>query len=108
MKFVKVIQDFVRGSKVPGLYVGKKIGDKRLRGEVISFNGYNMVMEIVSLDDKYYDEYLDSGGIYPLFRHQHMHKDLLIWEVQPTSMKRRVSPLLLMWEKGIGWRWSLK
>lgn len=91
----------------PNLFVGKLIGDKHLKGKVVSFDEDNIMMEIVLLNNEYYERYLDLGKTYPLFRHTHWNGDLLLWEVKPEAMKRDVSQILLQWEKDIGWTWDL-
>lgn len=91
----------------PNLFVGKKIGNKFLEGKVISFDENNIQMEILMVNDKYFERYLDAGKTYPLFRHQDWNGDLLLWEVDPASMKRDVSQILLQWESEVGWTWDL-
>jgi hypothetical protein len=91
----------------PNLYIGKLIGDKHLQGKVISFDNENISIEITLLDDEYYERYLDLGKIYPLFQHKHWEGSLLLWEIEPKTMKRHSSQLLLQWEKDSGWSWDL-
>lgn len=91
----------------PDLFIGKEIGNSSLKGKIISFANYNIQMEIIKLNDKYYERYLDVGKVYPMFRHTYWNGNLLLWEVKPESMKRQVSQVLLQWEKDIGWSWDL-
>ena len=93
----------------PNLFVGKLIGDNRLEGKVISFDENNIQMEITKIDDKYFERYMDVGKTYPMFRHEHwtFERGLMLWEVDPASMKRDVSQILLQWEEKIGWTWDL-
>jgi len=103
---------FVRPDKdAPNLFLGKEIGDSTLKGKVISFDENNIEMEIIELNDKHgrFERYFDIGKRYPIFRHQHwtFERGLMLWEVEPSSMKRDVSQILLQWEEGIGWTWDL-
>lgn len=91
----------------PNLFVGKLIGNSHLEGKVISFDDNSITVEITKLNDKYYERYVDLGKSYPLVRLKHWQGNLLMWEVDPQSMKRSVSQLLLQWEKNIGWTWDL-
>lgn len=93
----------------PNIFIGKEIGTLHLKGKVISFDNDTMQMQIIELSDKYYERYLDLGKTYPMFRHQQwsLEEGLILWEVDPLSMKRDVSQLLLQWEEYIGWCWDL-
>lgn len=108
MKFMNKLSDYWRDKKSTNLYVGKEIGNDRLKGEITSLNDNNMVIKILSIDDKYYDKYLDVGEYYPLSHYQFIHKSLTIWQIRPSSMKRQMTPFLLVWERGVGWKWTLK
>ena len=91
----------------PNLTIGKLIGNSRIEGKIISFDDDNIQIEITSVEDKYYQRYVDKGKTYPLFQHKYWTGDLLLWEVKPSAMKRDVSQLLLQWQKDIGWTWDL-
>lgn len=91
----------------PNLFVGKLIGNSYLQGKVLSFDDNGIQIEVTALNNKYFERYLDLGGIYSLFQHKHWKSDLLLWEIDPKTMKRAVSQLLLQWEKEIGWTWDL-
>lgn len=91
----------------PNLFVGKKIGDSALEAEVLTYYDDGMAVKITQLKDKYFERYLDLGGVYALIQHKHWQGNLLLWEVKPEMMKRQVSQILLQWEKDIGWTWDL-
>jgi hypothetical protein len=91
----------------PNLFVGKEIGNKMIMGKVVSFDENNIEMKIIKLDDEYFERYVNLGNTYPLFRHQYWNGDLFLWEVEPDSMKRQVSQILLQWKKEIGWSWDM-
>ena len=91
----------------PNLYIGKEIGGLNIKGKVLSFDDSNIQMQIIMLDDELYERYFDLNHIYPLFKHEYWTGNLLLWEVEPSSMKRDFSQILLQWEKDIGWTWDL-
>lgn len=102
---------FGKDKDAPNLFVGKEIGDHVLKGRVISFDDDGIEMEIIELNDPHgrYGRYMDVGKKYPMFRHKYwtFERGLMLWEVDPKSMKRDVSQILLQWEKDIGWTWDL-
>jgi hypothetical protein len=97
----------------PNLYAGKIISDRNLEYEVISIEPdmNNMTVKVMRIDWDVLGRYLDVGNTYPVFKHKSEYfteeKGMVIWEVEPTSMKRDVSQILLAWEKDIGWSWEV-
>ncbi len=91
----------------PNLFIGKLIGNSRLEGKIISFDTKNIIIEIIKLNDKIFEKYLDLNKTYSLFRHEWWTDNLIVWEIEPESMKRCVSQFILQWEKDIGWAWDL-
>jgi hypothetical protein len=91
----------------PNLFIGKEIGTSSLKGKIISFDDNNIKMKIITLHDELYERYFDLNEVYPLFKHTYWTGNLLLWEVNPESMKRQYSQILLQWEKDIGWTWDL-
>lgn len=97
----------IESNDKPNLFIGKMIKSAMLEAKVLSFDEYNIEVEVISNPDKYMQRYLDVGKTYKLFRHQHWNGDLLMYEIPSEQMKRDVSQVLLQWEKGIGWTWDL-
>lgn len=66
-----------------------------------------ILIQVVALKNEYFERYLDLNKIYPLFKHDYWKGNLQLWEIEPRSMKRAVSQLLLQWENEVGWNWDL-
>lgn len=97
--------------EAPNLFVGKKIGDADadLLGEVIAFDEDGIQMKILLITDRHFNKYMDVGNVYSMFRHKHwtFEEGLMLWEVEPSSMKRSNSQIILQWENDLGWTWDL-
>lgn len=91
----------------PNLFVGKFIKDSSVTCEVISCEDDFRVM-ILKIGWDRLGTYLDVGQTYPLRKvYDSTNGEMKIWEVNPDTMKRTTSQVLLVWQKDLGWTWDL-
>ena len=84
------------------------IGHDSLGVKILSVSDLELTVKVISLNDKYYERYLDLGKEYTLFKHKHACTDsMLLYEFTPNQMNRQVSQLLLYWFDGCGWSFEL-
>jgi hypothetical protein len=91
----------------PHLLVGKLIGTNKIEGKILSINTNNLQVKITKLEDPEYSKYLEVDHIYTMFRHEYWKDHLLLWEIEPNSLKKEDAEVFLQWEKGKGWEWDL-
>lgn len=93
----------------PNLYVGKITPDSMFDWEVVEIvDDKNIKIKVLKIYHDRMDRYLDEGKVYPAFKHSGWNDATMqIWEIAPEHMKRDVSQVILMWDKGVGWSWDL-
>lgn len=79
----------------------------KLKVKIVAYDKTSIEIEVLEVGDPIMQRYLDVGKKYPLNKLPQWDGDLQVWEVDPKSMKRQVSQVLLQWEKDIGWSWDI-
>ena len=92
----------------PNLFIGKFIKDNSITCEVIACADNDFRVMILKIQWDRLGTYMDVGKTYPLrVVYESANGDMKAWEVNPDTMKRTASQVLLAWEKDIGWCWDL-
>ena len=104
-KFVRPINP----DETPDIFVGKIIDDGSVKCEVVAHhNKNNMHIKILEINRDRMGTYLDTGKIYPIYKHSGWNdKEIQVWEIASKHMKRDSSQVILQWEDEIGWTWDL-
>jgi hypothetical protein len=92
--------------EAPNLFVGKIINDGTIKCQVVSCTEDDFRVKILEIGWDRLGTYLDLDQTYPL-RSCYTGKGMNVWEVDPDTMKRSFSQVLLAWEKDLGWTWDI-
>jgi hypothetical protein len=102
------VREMRQDKDAPNLFVGKFIKDQSLTCEVIACANDDFRVMPLKIQWERLGTYMDVGKIYPLrVVYESKNGEMKIWEVDPETMKRNTSQVLLAWEKNIGWTWDL-
>jgi hypothetical protein len=109
---VKLTMQDVKGMRqdrdAPNLFVGKIINDGSIRCEVISCTEDDFRIKILEIKWARLGTYMDLEQTYSLRScYKSNNGEMMVWEVDPETMKRHTSQVLLAWEKDSGWSWDL-
>lgn len=104
-----ILKRDVLDKESPNLCVGKIVPDSMFDWEVVKIiDADNIEIKVLKIYHDRMDRYLDVGKIYPVFKHSGWNDTTMqIWEIASEHMKRDVSQVILMWDKGVGWSWDL-
>lgn len=106
---VSVSEPSIREDRdAPNLFVGKVLDDRNIKCEVVSCTEEYFRIKILEIRWVRLGTYMDLGCIYPLkLCYDSGDGEMMVWEIDPDTMKRSTSQVLLAWEKDLGWTWDL-
>lgn len=94
--------------ETPNLFVSRFIKDSNITCEVISCDEGDFRVMILKIQWDRLGTYLNVGQTYPLrLVYESKNGEMKIWEVDPDTMKRTTSQVLLTWERDVGWSWDI-